>query len=105
MCGHAFKTSAEIAAGKGPFAGFAKNREPMLRVMRMHRDAAYEIDRDASLALGLSVGPPAPTVCAGGAASDLYPAARDHWGGAVRLGEPHRYRNPPPARLAPPATI
>ena len=31
---------------KGPFAGFAKNREPMLRVMSMHRDAAYGIDRD-----------------------------------------------------------
>ena len=31
---------------KGPFAGFAKNREPMLRVMGMHRDAAYAIDRD-----------------------------------------------------------
>ena len=26
---------------KGAFAGFAKNREPMLRVMGMHRDAAY----------------------------------------------------------------
>ena len=31
---------------RAPFAGFAKNREPMLRVMRMHRDAAYAIDRD-----------------------------------------------------------
>ena len=28
-------------SAKGPFPGFAKNREPMLRVMRMHRDAAY----------------------------------------------------------------
>ncbi len=26
---------------RAPFAGYAKNREPMLRVMRMHRDAAY----------------------------------------------------------------
>ena len=39
-------SSAEMAASKGPFPGFAKNREPMLRVMRMHRDAAYAIDRD-----------------------------------------------------------
>ena len=46
MCGHAYAASAEMAAAKGAFAGFAKNREPMLRVMRMHRDAAYEIDRD-----------------------------------------------------------
>ena len=33
---------------RAPSPGFAKNREPMLRVMRMHRDAAYAIDRDAS---------------------------------------------------------
>ena len=46
MCGHAYEVSAEMAAAKGPFAGFAKNREPMLRVMGMHRDAAYAIDRD-----------------------------------------------------------
>ena len=46
MCGHAYKTSAEMAGAKGPFAGFAKNREPMLRVMRMHRDAAYAIHRE-----------------------------------------------------------
>ncbi len=46
LCGHAYRVSAEIAAAKGPFAGFARNREPMLRVMGMHRDAAYAIDRD-----------------------------------------------------------
>ena len=46
LCGHAYKVSAEMAAAKGPFDGFAKNREPMLRVMGMHRDAAYAIDRD-----------------------------------------------------------
>ena len=37
---------AEMAPRRAPFAGFAKNREPMLRVMGMHRDAAYAIDRD-----------------------------------------------------------
>ena len=34
------QASAEMAKTKGPFAGYAKNREPMLRVMNMHRDAA-----------------------------------------------------------------
>src|SRR5207237_140449 len=34
MTGHAYKTSAELAAVKGPFAGFTKNRAPMLSVMR-----------------------------------------------------------------------
>ena len=47
-------------APRAPFAGFAKNREPMLRVMGMHRDAAYAIDRD-KLPRGRSGAPPAPT--------------------------------------------
>ena len=32
----------------GPFEGFALNREPMLRVMEMHRDAVEGIDRSVS---------------------------------------------------------
>src|SRR4029453_1207903 len=39
MCGKAYATSAEMASSRGPFVGFAKNREPMLKVMGMHRDA------------------------------------------------------------------
>ena len=42
--GAANLTSAELAAAVGPFDGYAKNREPMLRVMQMHRDAVEEID-------------------------------------------------------------
>ena len=44
MHGAAYLTSAEQAAAVGPFDGFADNREPMLRVMEMHRDAVEEID-------------------------------------------------------------
>jgi ribonucleoside-diphosphate reductase alpha chain len=46
MTGHAYATSARTAARMGPFAGFAENEEHMLRVLRMHRDASYEIDVD-----------------------------------------------------------
>ena len=42
--GSANLTSAELAAAVGPFDGFAENREPMLNVMRMHREAADKID-------------------------------------------------------------
>ena len=84
-----------MAAASGAFAGFARNREPMLRVMRMHRDAAYEIDRDASLLPGE----------AGGAASNLYRAACDDWDEAVRLGEILGYRNAQATVLAPTGTI
>ncbi len=86
LCGHAFVASAEIAASKGPFAGYAKNREPMLRVMRMHQDAAYAINRDQC-------------------PESLYRAAAEDWDNVVRLGEQHGYRNAQATVLAPTGTI
>jgi len=35
MCGEAYKQSALIAGVKGPFKGFAANREPMLDSSRL----------------------------------------------------------------------
>ena len=86
MCGHAYRVSAEISAVKGPFAGYSKNREPMLRVMGMHRDAAYAIHRDLC---------PEP----------LWRAACADWDEAVRIGEQHGYRNAQTTVLAPTGTI
>jgi len=86
LCGHAYKVSAEMAKAKGPFNGFARNREPMLRVMGMHRDAAYAIDRDHC--------PEA-----------LYRAACADWDDAVRLGRESGYRNAQATVLAPTGTI
>ncbi|HXX69747.1 MAG TPA: vitamin B12-dependent ribonucleotide reductase [Polyangiaceae bacterium] len=95
MCGTAYRTSAEMAAVKGPFAGYAKNREPMLRVVRMHRDAAYGIDRDAFRATDeLS------TVF-----GDLYRAACEDWDEALRAGESNGFRNAQATVLAPTGTI
>ena len=42
--GAANLTSAELADAVGPFDGYETNREPMLRVMQMHRDAVEKID-------------------------------------------------------------
>jgi ribonucleoside-diphosphate reductase alpha chain len=95
MCGRAYRTSAEMAASAGPFPGYAKNREPMLRVMRMHRDAACAIDRDACRL---------PTASAT-SAGDLYRAACEDWDDAVRLGEESGYRNAQATVLAPTGTI
>ena len=45
MTGRAYRQSAQIAAGAtGPYDEYEKNREPHNGVMRMHRDAAYDID-------------------------------------------------------------
>src|SRR6478672_2089897 len=41
MTGISYATSAEMAKQLGPFPGYKKNREAMLRVMRNHRRAAY----------------------------------------------------------------
>src|SRR2546427_495644 len=43
MTGRAFAQSARMAQVKGPFSEYAKNREPMLRVMEKHRAAAYQL--------------------------------------------------------------
>ena len=46
MHGAAYAQSAKIARDHGgPFAGYEKNREPFLRVMRKHRAALKDIDK------------------------------------------------------------
>jgi ribonucleoside-diphosphate reductase alpha chain len=86
MCGTAYRTSAEVAKGKGPFAGYAANHDPMLRVMNKHRAAAYAID---------------PAVCP----PDLLAAAREDWDAAVAWGEHYGYRNAQSTVIAPTGTI
>ena len=98
MCGRAYAVSAEMAAAKGAFAGFRKNREPMLRVMKMHRDAAYAINRDRCPDLAL-------TRAERGEPSALYTAACEDWDLAVELGTEHGFRNAQATVLAPTGTI
>ena len=86
MTGHAYKTSAEMAAVKGAFEGFANNRAPMLNVMKMHRQAAYAISSS-------------------NCPKDLYNAARQDWDEAVALGEQFGYRNSQATVIAPTGTI
>jgi len=86
LCGRAYVTSAKMAASKDAFPGYAKNREPMLRVMRMHQEAAYAINRDEC-----------PEI--------LWRAACEDWDQALTLGEQHGYRNAQATVLAPTGTI
>src|SRR5260370_11957127 len=46
MCGEAYAQSARIAERMGPFPGFEVNHEPMLDVIRMHREAMRGIKPD-----------------------------------------------------------
>lgn len=86
MTGHAYKTSAEMAAVKGAFPGYEVNKDPCLKVMRKHRDAAYQID---------------VKFCP----SDLLRAAREDWDSTVDLGEKYGYRNAQATVIAPTGTI
>ena len=87
MTGRAYRQSALIAAGAtGPYDEYGKNREPHNGVMRMHRDASYDID-------------------ATGIKGELLEAAQRSWDEAVELGEEHGYRNAQATVLAPTGTI
>ena len=85
MHGQAYLTSSEHAGHLGPFEGFALNREPMLRVMEMHRDAVEGIDRSVS--------------------PELLAEARDVWDSCVESGRRHGFRNSQVTVLAPTGTI
>jgi ribonucleoside-diphosphate reductase alpha chain len=97
LCGHAYATSSEIAASKGPFGGFQRNRQPMLRVMGKHRDAAYRINETG----GPGMTDEEPTTCP----PELIQAAHEDWDLACKLGEMYGYRNSQTTVLAPTGTI
>jgi len=97
LCGHAYATSSEIAASKGPFAGFQRNRQPMLRVMGKHREAAYRINEPD----GPGMTEDRPTACP----AELIQAAQEDWDLACKLGEMYGYRNAQATVLAPTGTI
>ncbi|MCA9324885.1 vitamin B12-dependent ribonucleotide reductase [Candidatus Saccharibacteria bacterium] len=86
MTGHAYATSARLANIVGPFAGFRKDREAMLNVLKMHREEVSKID--ASLV-----------------SEELLSAAASAWDEAVELGRRYGIRNSQASVLAPTGTI
>src|SRR5205823_11438622 len=49
LTGESYATSAEMARELGPFPGFFDNRSDMLRVIRNHRRAVYNVDKAQGL--------------------------------------------------------
>ena len=86
MTGEAYLQSARIAEAKGPFEGYAANREPMLKVIERHRSYAYKLE-PAHVPL------------------ELLRAARETWDEALALGTRYGYRNSQATVLAPTGTI
>jgi ribonucleoside-diphosphate reductase alpha chain len=101
MTGVAYETSALIAASVGPFPGYARNSEHMLRVIRNHRRAAMG---DVAGYEGLAV-PPVPLDHASCPDEEMITRARLAWDRALEMGEKHGYRNAQTSVVAPTGTI
>jgi ribonucleoside-diphosphate reductase alpha chain len=87
MTGHAYATSARTSSRMGPHAGFAENERYMLNVLRMHRDASYQIADETVMP------------------ASLLRAGQESWEAAVRDGEEYGVRNAQATVLAPTGTI
>jgi ribonucleoside-diphosphate reductase alpha chain len=87
MHGAAYAESSRVARDHGgPFSGYEKNKEPMLRVMRKHRAAIKDIDKTH-------------------VPKDLLEAAKGVWDEVIEMGEQHGFRNAQATVLAPTGTI
>ncbi|MBV8850251.1 MAG: vitamin B12-dependent ribonucleotide reductase, partial [Methylobacteriaceae bacterium] len=101
MTGICYKTSAEMAAGLGPFARYQENAADMLRVMRNHRRAAYgEAAGYEKLAVA-----PVPLDHDACPDPELIAHAKQAWDDALAFGEAHGYRNAQTTVVAPTGTI
>jgi ribonucleoside-diphosphate reductase alpha chain len=86
MSGQAYLTSARISETTGPFPGYAKNVEPFLDVIRMHRDSVRNINhRNIPF--------------------DMFQGAKTVWEEAYEAGRQHGYRNGQVSVIAPTGTI
>ena len=86
MCGEAYAQSSKIAERMGPFPGYEVNREPMLDVIRMHRDAMRGIQPEH-------------------VQTELFLGAQESWDTALSHGEKYGYKNSQVTVLAPTGTI
>jgi ribonucleoside-diphosphate reductase alpha chain len=101
MTGVSYATSAEMAEKLGPFPGYKKNREHMLRVMRNHRRAAYG-ERSGYEKVATQPVPLDHVACPDQA---LIAHAKAAWDRVLALGEKHGFRNAQATVIAPTGTI
>ncbi len=86
LTGEGYLQSARVADRMGPFGGYEVNREPMLKVLDMHRSHAHRIS-PAHVPL------------------ELLTAVRDVWEKVCDAGQWHGVRNSQVSVLAPTGTI
>ncbi|MGE4195879.1 MAG: adenosylcobalamin-dependent ribonucleoside-diphosphate reductase [Phycisphaerales bacterium] len=115
LTGRSYRQSALMASQLGAFAGYADDRDNMLRVMRNHARAAHGIPRDSGQYENLKIapvpidhevmhaGPTAGVTVAN--ADELLEHATRAWDEAVSMGEKFGYRNAQTTVIAPTGTI
>ncbi|MEP4198198.1 MAG: vitamin B12-dependent ribonucleotide reductase [Aliishimia sp.] len=101
MTGVSYATSAEMAGELGAFAGYKRNKDNMLRVIRNHRNAAYGAT-DGYEALAVK---PVALDHANCPDAKLIDLAMASWDEALKLGQKHGYRNAQSTVIAPTGTI
>ena len=89
LTGKVYETSTEMAEMIGTFEEFEKNKEPMLNVMRMHKDALQGIQKN-NLPFGFDI---------------VLDEAKKTWDNVIKRGEIHGFRNAQATVLAPTGTI
>ncbi|HMK35385.1 MAG TPA: vitamin B12-dependent ribonucleotide reductase [Desulfomonilaceae bacterium] len=86
LTGEAYLQSSRIAAVRGAFREFPKNRDAMLKVMRAHRSGLRQIPHTS-------------------VPEDMFTEARRIWDSAVEMGEQHGYGNCQATVIAPTGTV
>ena len=83
----AYRQSARIASIVGPFKDYSKNKEPMMNVIKMHRDYTKEIKTRVKFN------------------KEIRDEAEKIWNETVTLGNKHGFRNSQVVVIAPTGTI
>ena len=86
LTGEGYATSAEISKVKGSFAGYEKNKEHMLNVIKMHGEEAQKIEKKHLLPY-------------------MWESAQEPWKAAFENGQKYGIRNSQATVLAPTGTI
>jgi ribonucleoside-diphosphate reductase alpha chain len=86
LSGNSYRMSSQVAKAHAPFAGYAKNREPFLRVIKKHRLAVNDID---------PISVPRP----------MLEEAKKVWDDCLSLGQQWGLKNAQISVLAPTGTI
>lgn len=86
LTGEAYSQSAKLASVRRPFNEFQKNREPMVGVVRAHRDHAYRLGE-------------------AGVPEEMVSEARAVWDSALELGGKYGYANCQVTVVAPTGTV